>query len=111
MLLGSSGQANITLLKARNSEYTPRVTLVRKNAEAVVMDTDRNIRLGEDALTTVSTLCWCMYFRHFFFEALFHTNSPVGQAVLILVNLCHIIEDQMFHAFRCSRQVFYTSHQ
>ena len=46
-LIGSSGRTNATLLKARNSQYTPRVTLIKNNAETVIMNTDRNIRLGK----------------------------------------------------------------
>ena len=45
--VGSSGKASLTPLRARNSEYTPRiVTVGRNDIESVIMDNARNLRLG-----------------------------------------------------------------
>ena len=44
---GSTGKADLTLPRARDSEYTPVITVIGKeNYRSVVMTTDRNIRLG-----------------------------------------------------------------
>ena len=41
------GKANVTLQTARNSEYTPVITVIgKKDDHSVIMTTDRNIRLG-----------------------------------------------------------------
>ena len=44
---GSTGKADLTLSRARNSEYTPVITVIGKdNDRSDIMATDRNIRLG-----------------------------------------------------------------
>ena len=53
MYVGSSGHVDVSLLKARNSQYTPQVTLVTKEGEISVMNVQRNIRLGEFKIRVV----------------------------------------------------------
>ena len=49
---GSTGRANLRLRRARDSEYTPVITVIGKEDDrSVIMTTDRNIRLGIASLS------------------------------------------------------------